>query len=133
MYTAVDDVDPCLTRSGRTWDAFVVVGPVFSGMGSLSIGPTGVALSTAGLFRLVSNTQCLRKTEGEVQVLYVRLRLPWMRTVVQLGDYATASLGPFAARRVVKALQKSGLQVRERRVWLYTRPGALDGDLERVR
>lgn len=102
-------------------------------MGRIRIEDGLVALEMPGLLGLASRSKQVEKRDGEIQVLDVRIRWPWMRTVIHLGDTAHASVGPFAARRIVHELEGSGFSVKRRSVWLLARSGSSPGDLERIR
>lgn len=97
-----------------------------NGTATLVIEDHRVSINVTGLLRLISGTERVEKRSGDVAVSHVRLRPPWMSTVVRLDDSSSFSVGMFAGRRVADRLRRAGFSVSEERVTARPTPTSLE-------
>lgn len=97
------------------------LGSLRNGTARLVVEPGLVAIECPGLLGAFSRLRRVEKRYGPILVSHVRLRPPWMSTVVRLDDMASFSVGSIAGKRVSSCLTEAGFEVAEESVW--ARPG----------
>lgn len=118
-----------MTTSRTWWEGTAWLGSGRNGGAVLRVSEGTATIEISGLLRFFSGLNMIEKHRGTVLLSRVRLRLPWMSTVVRLDRRTSFTVGFRAGRSVAQALRDEGFVVNEEKVWLWPARGA---DLESV-
>lgn len=107
-----------MVNSRTWWEGTAWLGLGRNGGAVLRISSGVATIEVSGLLKLVTGLERVEKRGGAVLLSQVRLRLPWMSTVIRLDRRTSFTVGFRACRSVVRAFHDEGFVVEDERVWL---------------
>lgn len=123
-----------LLQSGER-SAWADLGPLLQGTAEFGYSPgmVWIRVDENPLLRVFSGASVIRKNGGQLLVSHVRLRPPWISTLVRLDARAAVWIGALSGRSIAEKLRAAGFEVIEERVrWQPSRP-PLEGKASRRR
>jgi hypothetical protein len=126
----VVEAPPPMVKRRHWWEGTAWLGGGRNGGAVLRVASGVATIEVNRLLKLFTGLKRVEKHGGTVLVSRVRVRAPWMSTVIRLDRRTSFTVGFRARRRVTEALRSEGFVVEEERVWLRpTRSGDFeDGD-----